>query len=54
MMKAPPLWRYLRTVVKTLTGIDGGPLERYIGAKAIKPFIDKDLTMEQIIDFGIG
>lgn len=43
----------LRSVVKVLTGIDGGVLEDYIGVKALKPFIDSGLVLEESIDFYI-
>ena len=43
----------LRSVVKVLTGIDGGILEDYIGVKALKPFIDSGLVLEESVDFYI-
>lgn len=43
----------LRAVVKVLTGIDGGVLEDHIGVKALKPFINSELVLEESIDFYI-
>lgn len=43
----------LRAAVKVLTGIDGGVLEDYIGVKALKPFVNSGLVLEETIDFHI-
>lgn len=43
----------LRAAVKVLTGIDGGVLEDYIGVKALKPFVNSALVLEETVDFHI-
>ena len=43
----------LRATVKSLTGIDGSALEEYIGVKALKPFINSSLVVEELIDFNL-
>ena len=40
------------SATEVLTGIKGGGgLERYLGAKALEPFINKDLVLEQLVPF---
>jgi hypothetical protein len=43
----------LRATVKSLTGVDGSALEEYIGVKALKPFINSDLIVEELIEFNL-
>ena len=43
----------LRAALKVLTDVDGGVLEDYIGVKALKPFINSKLVLEESIDFYI-
>lgn len=43
----------LRAVLKVLTDVDGGVLEDYIGVKALKPFLNSDLVLEESVDFYI-
>lgn len=43
----------LRAALKVLTGIDGGVLADYIGVKALKPFINSELVLEESVDFYI-
>lgn len=43
----------LRASVKALTDVSGGDLERYIGVQALKPFINKELILEQTVEFNI-
>jgi P63C domain len=40
------------SATEVLTGIKGGgALEKYIGVKALEPFIDKDLVLERLVPF---
>src|SRR5258708_7665804 len=40
------------SVTELLTGIrGGGALEKYIGVKALEPFINKDLVLERLVPF---
>lgn len=41
----------LRTVVKTLTGIDGGQAADYWGIKPLKPFLPKDFSAAGNLEF---
>jgi hypothetical protein len=43
----------LRAALKVLTDVDGGVLEDYIGVKALKPYINSDLILEESVDFYI-
>lgn len=43
----------LRAVLKVLTDVDGGVLEDYIGVKALKPYLNSELVLEESIDFYI-
>lgn len=43
----------LRAALKVLTDVDGGVLEDYIGVKALKPFINSELVLEESVDFYI-
>ena len=43
----------LRASVKAIAEIDAGNLGDYIGAQALKPFLDKDLILGETIDFHI-
>ena len=43
----------LRAALKVLTDVDGGVLEDYIGVRALKPFINSELVLEESIDFYI-
>ena len=43
----------LRAVLKVLTDVDGGVLEDYIGVKALKPFLNSNLVLEESVDFYI-
>lgn len=42
-----------RATAKALTGKESGNLGEYLGAKALKPFIDKDLVLRETVDFHI-
>ena len=39
----------MRAVLKVLAGVDGGALEDYIGVRALKPFIDSNLVLEESV-----
>lgn len=40
------------SATEVLTGIKGGgALEKYLGVKALEPFIDKDLVLERLVPF---
>jgi len=41
----------LRAAVTSITKVEGGALEDYLGVKALKSFIDKDLVLEETIEF---
>ena len=43
----------LRAVLKVLTDVDGGVLEDYIGVKALKPYLNSELVLEESVDFYI-
>lgn len=43
----------MRSAVTAITDTEGGDLETYIGAKSLKPFIDKDLFLEELVQFSI-
>lgn len=43
----------MRSAVTAITSTPGGDLETYIGAKSLKPFIDKDLLLEELVQFSI-
>ncbi len=43
----------LRAALKVLTDVDGGVLEDYIGVKALRPFLNSDLVLEESVDFYI-
>jgi hypothetical protein len=45
-----PYWTH--TATEVLTGIKGGgALEKYIGVKALEPFINRDLVLERLVPF---
>lgn len=43
----------LRAALKVLTDVDGGVLEDYIGVKALKPYLNSELVLEESVDFYI-
>jgi hypothetical protein len=43
----------LRAIVKAIAEIDAGNLGDYIGAQALKPFLDKGLILGETIEFHI-
>ena len=43
----------LRSAAKSMTGIVTGDLESYVGVVALKPFIDSELVLEQLLEFSI-
>lgn len=43
----------LTATMKTLAGINGAPLEDYIGVKALNSYINTKLTLEELIEFSI-
>lgn len=43
----------MRSAVTAMTNTPGGDLETYIGAKSLKPFINKDLFLEELVQFSI-
>ena len=43
----------LRATLKAIAGVDAGNLGEYIGAKALKPFVDKELVLGETKDFHI-
>ncbi|MBT9137156.1 MAG: hypothetical protein DDT34_02243 [Firmicutes bacterium] len=43
----------LRSAVKALSGTDSGKLGDYIGVSSLKPFIDSDLVLGELVEFSI-
>lgn len=43
----------LRSAIKAMAGVDSGNLGNYIGVTALKPFINSDLILGELIDFAI-
>lgn len=43
----------MRSAVKSITETDGGDLATYIGASALKAYINKDLILEQSLQFSV-
>lgn len=43
----------LRSAIKSIAGTDSGNLGNYIGVAALKPFLNSDLILGELIDFSI-
>jgi len=43
----------LRSAVKAMTDVDSGKLGNYIGVSALKPFINSDLILGELLEFSI-
>lgn len=43
----------LRSAVKSITTVDSGKLGQYIGVSALKPFINSDLILGELLEFSI-
>lgn len=43
----------LRAMVKAIANADSGDLAKFIGVSALKPFINKDLVLAELIEFSI-
>lgn len=43
----------LRAAVKSIADADSGDLAKFIGVSSLKPFIDKDLVLAELLDFSI-
>ncbi|MBD1253888.1 hypothetical protein IDX02_32885, partial [Pseudomonas aeruginosa] len=43
----------LRAVVKSIADADSGDLAKFIGVSSMKPFINKDLVLAEILEFSI-
>ena len=43
----------LRSAVKAMTNVDSGKLGNYIGVSALKPFINSDLILGELLEFSI-
>lgn len=43
----------MRSAVRSITNTDGGDLETYIGAASLKSYLNKDLILEQSLQFSI-
>lgn len=43
----------LRSAIKSFAGVESGNLGSYVGASALKPFINSDLILGELVDFSI-
>lgn len=43
----------LRSAIRSMSGTDSGNLGSYVGVSALKPFIDSDLILGELLDFSI-
>lgn len=43
----------LRSAVKSMTSVDSGKLGNYIGVSALKPYINSDLILGELVEFSI-
>lgn len=43
----------LRSAIRSMSGADSGNLGSYVGAAPLKPFIDSDLILGELLDFSI-
>lgn len=43
----------LRSAVKSMTSVDSGKLGQYIGVSTLKPYINSDLILGELVEFGI-
>ena len=43
----------LRSAIKSMSGADTGSLASYVGVSALKPFIDSDLVLAELLEFSI-
>jgi len=43
----------LRSAIKSISGTDSGKLGNYVGASALKPFLNSDLILGELIEFSI-